>query len=158
MARNRPLTREQSIQTLFLQRRESYGLGEAARVIGVSPGTMRREAERDSREAYMVAGKWRFTWRQLAYVAMRRWTLAEIHDALGADAASVLPPLLSMRSVTIRLPEYLLRSMETAAAETGTTLDGWLHGELIDFAGAVSGRMERIIPGFRRAYQFPGRE
>jgi len=29
---------------------------------------------------------------------------------------------------------------------------------LIDFAGTVATRMEREIPGFRRAYLFPGQE
>jgi hypothetical protein len=158
MARNHSLTREQSIQTLFLQRKESYSLAEAARIIGTSPGTLRREAEWDDREAYRVDGKWRFTWRQLAYIAMRRWSLAEIHDALKSEAANVLPPLLSMRTVTVRLPEYLLRAVETVAAKEGATVDAWLHGELTDFAATVAPQMERVIPGFRRAYQFPGRE
>ena len=76
MARNRLLTREQSIQTLFLQQKEFYSLAEAARIVGTSPGTLRREAEWDDREAYRVGGTWRFTWRHLAYIAMRRWTLS----------------------------------------------------------------------------------
>jgi hypothetical protein len=88
---------------------------------------------------------------------MRRWTLADIHDALGADAATVLPPLLSLRAVTVRLPEYMVRALETVAVEEGMTLDGALHGELIDFAGTMAARIEKKVPGFRRAYFYPGR-
>src|SRR5216684_3162350 len=55
-----------------------------------------REAKDDRQDEYRLDGAWRFTWRQLAYIAMRRWTLAEICDALGRDAAKVLPPLLAL--------------------------------------------------------------
>jgi hypothetical protein len=74
---------------LFLHPAESYRLSEAARLIGVSPGVLRREAEADQREAYRSNGSWCFSWRQVACMALRRWTLAEIHDALGDDASTV---------------------------------------------------------------------
>jgi len=148
----------QRIQALFLHRTEAYRLSEAARLIGVSPSVLRREAEADQREAYRANGSWRFSWRQVACIALRRWTLAEIHDALGADAATVLPPLLSLCTLTIRLPEYIVRAVETMATEDATTVDDWLQRELVDFAGTVVDRMETTLPGFRRAYLFPGEE
>jgi hypothetical protein len=149
---------KQRIQALFLHPAEEYRLCEAARLVGVSPGVLRREAEADQREAYRANGNWRFSWRQVAYSALRRWSLAEIHEALGADAAIALPPLLSLRSLTVRLPEYLVRALETMAAEDATTIDDWLHHELVDFAGTVADRMERVVPGYRLAYFFPGQE
>lgn len=148
----------QHIRELFLQRRPSYRLSEVARLLGMTRGTLERTARADQEDAYRVNGRWCFTWRQVAYLAFRRWSLAEIHDALGCDAAKVLPPLLALRSVTVRLPEYLVRAIEHEAASDDTTVDDWLHHELIDFAGAVADRMERAVPGFRRAYLFPGRE
>ena len=78
----------------------------------------------------------------------------EIHDALGGDAATVRPPLLLLRAMTIRLPEYLVRALETAAARAQQR-SMWLHQELIGFAGTVVDRMEAIAPGFRRAYFYP---
>jgi hypothetical protein len=149
---------KQRIQTLFLHPAESYRLSEAARLIGVSPGVLRREAEEDQREAYRSNGSWRFSWRQVACIALRRWSLAEVHDALGSEAATVLPPLLSLRKLTVQLPEYIVRAIETLATEDATTVDDWLHHELVDFAGTVATRMERAVPGFRRAYFYPGRE
>jgi hypothetical protein len=149
---------KQRIQTLFLHPAESYSLSEAARLIGVSPGVLRREAEADQREAYRSNGSWQFTWRQVACIALRRWTLAEIHAALGADAAIALPPLLSLRTLTVQLPEYLVHALETMADADATTVDDWLHRELVDFAGTVVERMEPILPGFRRAYLFPGQD
>jgi hypothetical protein len=147
--------RQCRIRSLFLQPAESYHLAEGARLLGVSPGKLKREASFDRCEAYRRDGKWCFTWRQLALIAFKQWTLAEIVDALGADAAAVLPPLLALRSVTLRLPEYILRALETIAAEGGTTVDAILHGELLDFAGTVADRMESKVPGLRSAYHFP---
>ena len=146
------------IREPFLKRQPSYRLSEAARLLGLTCGKLEREAQRDQEDAYRVNGRWHFTWRQVAYLAFRQWSLTEIHEALGGDAATILPPLLALRSITVRLPEYLVRAIEVSAVADDTTVDDWLHHELIDFAGTVSTVMERAIPGFRRAYLFPGRE
>ncbi|HXJ40229.1 MAG TPA: hypothetical protein VNH18_13200 [Bryobacteraceae bacterium] len=66
---------------------------------------------------------------------MDRWALAEIEDALGADAATVLPPLLTLRTVTVRLPEGIVLAFDAIAAEDRTTLDAALvyeHSSLPD--------------------------
>lgn len=146
------------IRTIFLHRAESYGLCEVARLTDTPVRKLRREVAGGDRDATKVRGEWRFTWRQAVCFALECWTLAEIHEALGADADAALPPLLALRTVTVRLPEYMVRALETIAAEDGTTVDQALHGELIDFAGSYSGRMDAKIPGFRRAYLFPDGE
>ena len=147
---------KQRIQTLFLQPAETYSLGEVARLTDTPVRTLRREVAAGLRAAEKVRGQWRFLWRQAVYVAMERWTLAEIQDALGNEAAAVLPPLLALRAVTVRLPEYILRALESVAAQDGTTLDAALGFELIDFAGAHLTRLQDAIPGYRQAYLFPG--
>lgn len=144
------------IRELFLQRKPSYRLSEAGRLLGMTRGWLEREARADQEDAYRVNGRWRFTWRQLAHLAFRRWSLCEIHEALGVDAAAVLPPLLAMRTISVSLPEYLVRAIEHSAAADDITIDDWLRHELIDFAGSVAASMDRAIPGFRRAYLFPG--
>lgn len=150
--------RERSIQTLFLRRAESYTLAEVANLTDTSARKLRREVSGGYRDGVKVGSVWRFTWAQAICVALERWTLAEIHEALGTDAATVLPPLLALRAVTVRLPEYVLRALETVAEQDGVTMDHTLYGELIDFAGTVAGRMGKTIPGYRRAYLFPGQE
>jgi len=151
-----PAERKQSIQTLFLQRAESYTLCEVARLTGTPARTLRREVARGDHDATKVRGEWRFLWRQAVYVAMERWTLAEIQDALGDAAAGVLPPLLALRAVTFRMPEYVVLALETIAREQRTTIDAFLYGELIDFAGTHLTRLQDAIPGYRQAYLFPG--
>ena len=152
-----PAKREQSIQTLFLQREELYDLRAAARLTERTPRQLRREVEA-GRDATVIDGALCFTWRQVAFLALDRFGLAEIHDALGTDAATVLPPLLALRSVTVRLPEYVVRALELIASDHGQTLDDCLYGELIDFAGAMCSHVARRIPGYRAAYFFPGGE
>jgi hypothetical protein len=144
------------IRELFLQRKPSYRLSEAGRLLGMTRKQLEREARADQEEAYRTNGRWRFTWRQVAYLAFRRWTLAEIHEALGCDARGVLPPLLALRTLTIRLPEYIVRAIELSAVRDNTTIDDWLYRELVDFAGSIVERMERAVPGYRRAYFYPG--
>jgi hypothetical protein len=150
-----PAKRE-AIRTVFLHRADSYGLPEVARLTGIPSDRLRREVAADRRDASKVRGRWRFTWRQLAYLAMAGWTLAEIHEALGDDAAVILPPLLTLRAVTVQLPEYVLRALETIATDDGATLDDCLYGELLDFAGSVCTRVGNRIDGYRSAYFFPG--
>jgi hypothetical protein len=82
-----------------------------------------------------------------------RWP--RIHEALGSDAARVLPPLLALRAVTVRLPEYIVLTLESIAAEDRTTLDAALHFELTELAGTHLTRLESAIPGYREAYFFP---
>jgi hypothetical protein len=149
--------RRQRIRDLFLHRAASYDLREAARLVGVSTRALRREAEDDQREAYQENGAWCFTWRQVAFLAMRRWTLAEIHEALGSEAETILPPLLALDTLSVQLPAFLVRAIETAAAQEATTVDDWLRLELIDYAGTVVKQMERRHPGYRSAYLFPGK-
>jgi hypothetical protein len=148
--------RRRNIRTFLLQPAESYYLREAACLLGMSRRALIREAVSDRREEYRDGRRWRFTWRQLAYVAFRTWTLAEIHEALGCDAANVLPPLLTMRTVTVTLPEFIVRAMETAAEDFGAPLDTWLHHEMMDFASTVVEHMESILPGYQRAFLYPG--
>jgi hypothetical protein len=146
------------IRSLFLRKLDSYSLPEVARLTGTPLRKLRHEVAGNYRDGVKVRGRWRLTWRQAVDVALEAWTLAEIHDALGCDATAVLPPLLILRSVTVCLPEYIVRAFEVIAAEGGTTIDAALSFELVEFAGSNLTRLEGAIPGYRRAYLFPGHE
>lgn len=150
------MDQRESIRSLFLDKRESYGLPEVARLTGTPLRKLRREVADGYRDGEKVGRIWRLTWRQTVDVALECWTLAEIHEALGSDAAAVLPPLLALRAVTVRLPEYIVRAFEVIAAEDGTTVDAALSFELVEFAGSNLTRLEGSIPGYREAYLFPG--
>jgi hypothetical protein len=149
------MDKRQRIRTLFLNPADSYTLREVADLTDTPVRKLRREVAAGLRDAEKVRGVWRFLWRQAVYVALERWTLAEIEDALGDDARAVLPPLLALRTVTVRLPEYIVRAFEAVAADEGTTLEAALGYELVEFAGTHLTWLEGSIPGYREAYFFP---
>ena len=150
------MTHRERIRALFLRPAEWYGLADGARVLGITTAALIREARDDREEEFRAGRTWRFPWRWIARLALQRWTLAEIHEALGADASAVLPPLLMLRAVTVRLPEYILRGLEACATDQQVTVDDYLSWELVEFAGSLPQRLVRRIPGFRQAYLFPG--
>src|ERR1700682_4015045 len=156
MVREAAMDQRERIRSLFLDKRESYGLPEVARLTGIPLRKLRREVAGNYRDGQRVGRKWRLTWCQAVDVALEAWTLAEIHAALGDDATAVLPPLLALRAVTVQLPEYIVRAFEVIATEGGTTVDAALGFELVEFAGSNLTRMEGAVPGYREAYLFPG--
>ena len=88
---------------------------------------------------------------------MLRWTVLEIHDALGTKANSVLPRLL--RPVTmreLRLPEYQVRLLETLAQHEGVSVEAYLYGALLHLeVDRDPAEVERLLPGFTEAMRFP---
>jgi hypothetical protein len=63
-----------------------------------------------------------------------------------------LPPLLTLRAVTVQIPEYVLLALETIATDNGATLDDYLYDELLDFAASVCTQVSNRIDGYRSAY------
>jgi len=149
-------TRCDGIRTLFLRPAPCYALSEASQVLGVSRATLIREARSDREEDYREGKRWRFTWRQAALIAFRRYPFSAIVEALGDDAVSAFPQLLILRTVTVRLPAYIIEALEAIASDQDETINDALRGELIDFAGTMVERMEAILPGYRAAYLYPG--
>jgi hypothetical protein len=97
------------------------------------------------------------TWNDLASAALLRWNVMQVHEALGAEANRVLPRLLRpVEMKSLRLPEYLVRLLETLAQDEGVSLDEYVFTMLMDLESyADPDEMERLLPGFKEAIQFP---
>jgi hypothetical protein len=78
-----------------------------------------------------------------------------VQDALGSDAEVVPPPLLALRTATVRLPAFIVCTLETIASRNGATPDTCLHQELMELWAE---EIKTTHPGFHRAFLFPGRE
>ena len=151
------IPQSEAIRRFFLHRQEQYTLTEAAEITGVSRSYLRREIVSGNSDASKDRrGQWRLAWRQLAFVAMRKWSIIAIVDALGEQAATVLPPLLLLEELTVRLPRYVVRALEFVGENIGATVDDALYGELIDFAGTVAREVDERVQGYAEAYFYPG--
>ncbi len=154
-----------AIREIFLRRRHEYTTRDAARLLRLTLGDLlawidsgalhverrRKRRQLGGRRHAMVA------WSELASAAMLRWSVVEIHDALGKDASGVLPRLLRpVELKSVRLPEYQIRLLETLAQRAGVTLEGYVYTALLSLETAASPEaIERVLPGFREAMSFP---
>lgn len=96
-------------------------------------------------------------WSELASAAMQRWTVVQIHDALGEEANRVLPRLFRpVELKALRLPEYQVRLLETLAQDRGVTVEEYVYEALLDLEVAGNpDELERLLPGFKEAIAFP---
>jgi hypothetical protein len=100
----------------------------------------------------------RLAWGEVAYLAMRRWPIETIFSALGDEASRVLPSMLRPTSFPAMLPAYQVRMIEVLSAQEGFDAATFLQLHLLDLASACDlTTMEREIPGFVEALQFPTR-
>lgn len=88
---------------------------------------------------------------------MLRWTIVQIHDALGAEANRVLPRLFRPVALkSIRLPEYQVRLLETLAQDAGVSLEEYVFASLLNLeAVGTPEEIERLLPGYIEAITFP---
>src|SRR3954451_22031512 len=96
----------QRIRAIFLHHEARVTIGEAAGMLGWSSAEMGAAVANGEIEVVgTCSGKW-IEVRELAEVALQRWSLVTIEEALGRDAASILPTGLRTRKFTVRLPRY----------------------------------------------------
>jgi len=97
------------------------------------------------------------TWQELASAAMLRWTVMQIHDALGKDANATLPSLLRPVELKgLRLPTYQLRLLEVLAQRDGVSVEEYLHMALLGLETAASAQeIEELVPGIAAALAYP---
>jgi hypothetical protein len=160
-----PPTHREAIRAIFLRRRAEYTTQEAAQLLRmtlgdflalISKGILDVEVRRKKRQL----GGPRHTlipWKELAAAAMLRWTVMQIHDALGKDATDVLPRLLQpVELKSVRLPRYQVELIERLAKDAGISVEEYVYTALLGVETAQShAAIERVLPGFTDAIQFP---
>src|SRR5438270_10732413 len=103
----------QHIRSIFLHHEARVTIGEAAGMLGWSRGEM--DAAIANGEIEVVSK--RIEVRELAEVALQRWSHVTIEEALGRDAAVILPAGLRTRKFTVRLPRYQIGALEVLAED-----------------------------------------
>jgi len=151
--------RRHSIRRIFLSPRESYSLLDASKLLGMTPTALRYAVEEAKQyDCERVRGTIRFTWAQLAHIAIDKWTLRTIEAELGEDVGRALPPLLILRELRVFLPGYQVEMLHRLAAMVGTDVNTYLSDHLLDLAESDGAHVAMEIPGFDRALRFPDDE
>ena len=89
--------------------------------------------------------------------ALRVWQQAVIEEALGEEAAAVLPEVIRLVELRARIPRYQRDMLRVMAEWQETTVDEVLTRELEGVASAYSGDLARAVPDFRLAMRWPAR-
>jgi hypothetical protein len=142
----------QRIRTIFLHHEARVTVGEAAGMLGWSWGEMDAAIANGDVE---VVGK-RIELRELAQVALQRWSLLAIEEALGRDAASILPAGLRTRKFTVRLPRYQIGALEVLAKDGREPVEAMLMRMFEELADLHHERLARVIPRLGEAMAWPG--
>jgi hypothetical protein len=86
---------------------------------------------------------------------MEIWPPDLIEDALGPDAAAVLPDAIRLTDLRVRLPRYHVDMLEHFAERDRTTVSGTLARELDAVASAHAEELSSSIAGFAAALAWP---
>jgi len=160
-----PPTHREAIRTIFLRRRPEYTTREAAQLLRLTVGDFLALIERGvldvqvRRKRKQLGGRRQalVSWNELASAAMLRWTVMQIHDALGKDADRALPRLLHpVELKSVRLPRYQVELIERLARNAGVSVEEYVYTALLGIEAAQShAEIERVLPGFTEAVEFP---
>jgi hypothetical protein len=142
------------IRGIFLQRRETYITADAALLTNTDEEELLARIETGEIDATVT---YRIPWDDVARLAMERWSLEAIYDALGDHADDALPPLLRLERLDIHVPAYVLRILAWIAAAENTTIEHYLRAEFFDLAESIWNLNPEIdhLPGVAAALFFP---
>jgi hypothetical protein len=143
------------IRHIFLTARPHAALLTGARLLGISLKELKREIADGAIVAVSTGVGLRVTREEMIAAAMRVWRQDEIEDALGEDAARVLPEAIRLVELRARVPRYQREMLHVLARQHGTTVDEVLTRELEDVACAHAEELARVIPGFEAALAWP---
>ncbi len=145
----------QRIRTIFLHPRPYVSIGEAAWILGWPAEEMERAiVTRDIEVTATCSGREIAAEEVLAKVRAF-WPVEVIEEALGAQAARVLPPGLRTRRVNLRLPSYQAAMLEYLAAKQETTVGHLLWFQLDELGSEHLEELSAAIPGFEEAFVWP---
>ena len=143
------------IRNIFLNPRPNVALINAAGLLGISFKTLKKEIADGAIVAVSTGIGRRIPREEMIAVAMRIWPQAEIEEALGDDAARVLPEAIRLVELRARIPRYQREMLRWLARRHETTVDEVLTRELEDVACAHAEELSAALAGFETAFAWP---
>ena len=143
------------IRHLFLHPHPTYPLPEAAALLGTSVEDLRGWMEAGEIEGLAVDGGVVVPWEELVSFGMDFWSQEVVEEALGRDAAEVIPELLRLVDLEVRIPRMQVVTLERLAAMDGVTVSAVLARELRDLVSVHAEWLSAEVPGFAEALHWP---
>jgi hypothetical protein len=125
----------------------------AASLLGIPFSELKREIESGAIVAVSTPLGRRVPREEMIAAAMRRWDQATIEQALGDEAAAVLPEATRLVELRARVPRYQRDMLRHLAGQQATSVDDVL---LEDVACAHAEELAGVLPGFAEALAWPG--
>ena len=144
-----------AIRRIFLNRRLHVALLNAATWLGTSIEALRGDIADGAIVAVETGVGLRIPREEMLTLAMRVWPQAVIEEALGDEAAGVLPEAIRLVELRARVPRYQRDMLRALARRNGTTVDEVLTRELEDVACAHAEELAVLLPGFDAAMAWP---
>ena len=127
-------------------------------MLGMTLRDMKREIEDGAIVTVSTGVGQRVAREELIAAAMRMWEQTVIEEALGDDAAAVLPEAIRLVELRARVPRYQREMLVYLARQQGTTVDEVLTRELEDVACTHSEELAAAVPAFAVALAWPETE
>lgn len=144
------------IRHIFFSPRPSFALMPAAQLLGMTMKELERELETGAIVAVSTRLGRRIAREEMIAAAMRTWEQSVIEEALGEDAATLLPEAIRLVELRARVPRYQRDMLRYLAQKEGTSVDAVLTRELEDVAGAHAEELASAVAGFELAQTWPG--
>jgi hypothetical protein len=100
-------------------------------------------------------GGLRIPWAELVSFGMDLWSQEVVEEALGAQAARVIPELVRLTDLEVRIPRMEVVALERVAVRDGRSVDRVLARDLLDFVSANAAWLDREVPGMLAALAWP---
>jgi hypothetical protein len=144
------------IRHIFLSPRPNFALMTAAELLGMTLKDLRQKVKTGAIVAISTRLGQRVAKEEVIFEAMGVWEQAVMEEALGEEAASVLPEAIRLVELRARVPRYQRDMLRALAEWEGTTVDQVLSRELEGVASSYSTELAAaVLPGFAMAMRWP---
>lgn len=146
------------IRAIFLHDESRVTVDAAANMLGWSRAEMKAAIRNGDIELVGTCSGKMVELRELAAFALQHWPLTTVEEALGRDAALIMPPALRTRKFTLRLPLYQIGALKVLADDGRESVDTMLTRMFEELTDLNKERLSRLIPGLADAIGWPERE
>ena len=148
----------QRIRAIFLHEEPYVSICDAAALLGWSREEMEGAVAGSEVEVVRTWNGDAMPMHDIVAKARERWPAEVIEEALGREAALVLPRGLRTRKIAARLPLYQVAMLEYLAARRQPTVAHVLSENLDDLAGEHLQELSSAIAEFGDAFEWPHAE